>query len=420
MKENFLKELTIICAEDSNTIRSFMQEHMGKAFKNFYALKDGQKALEFYKILRLKNIKIDAIISDIHMPNMDGIELLKEIRKLDEKIPFIFTTAYLEKEYLLEAIKLQATEYIIKPIDIDSAIKKIEKECRFIKQQETIEKQKKELERYLEVIDTVANISKTDLHGNITYVNENFCNVSKYKKEELIGKPHSIVRHPDTPIEVFKEMWHTISLGKVWKGKIKNRAKDDSSYFVNTTIIPQYDEDGENIVEYIAIRFVITDEENERREFKKRVMHNMSESRKEKKKHEEYIKELESKIENQNREKGNKILENKLSSEKRKIEKLNSQILFYEEEMKILNEKTENIIAISNEKLKETYSYAKDLKNTNLQLNFDIKKVSMELKDKNRELIKIQNRVVEQNKIIENLRDVIEHREAQLSEKKKS
>lgn len=414
MGKDFLKELTIICAEDSNTIRAFMQEHMGKLFKNFYALKDGQNAFNFYKILKQKGVRVDAIVSDIHMPNMSGIEFLKEVRKIDEKIPFIFTTAYLEKEYLLEAIKLNATEYILKPIDIDSASKKIERECRFIKQQEIIKQQKEELERYLEVIDTVANISKTDIHGKITYVNQNFCDVSKYEKNELIGKSHNIVRHPDTSAETFKNMWHTISLGKVWKDKLKNLAKDGTSYFVNSTIIPRFDEINENIIEYVAIRFVITQEENERREFKKKVMQNLSEHRLLKKEHEEYIKNLEGKLKNSDSEKMAKIFNDKLESEKKRVEKLNSQINHYEDEMKNLNKKTEDIVSASNEKLKSTFDYAKNLKNENVQLNFDIKKISMDLKDKNRELKKAQDRVVEQNKTIENLRDVIAHREEQL------
>ena len=84
-----------------------------------------------------------------------------------------------------------------------------------------------------------------------------FEKISGYKKEELIGKPHNIVRHPDVPKLIFKKLWNTIKKGKIFKGVIKNRAKDGKEYYVVANIVPIFDEEGK-IKEYIALRVDIT------------------------------------------------------------------------------------------------------------------------------------------------------------------
>ncbi|NPA10630.1 MAG: PAS domain S-box protein [Epsilonproteobacteria bacterium] len=119
---------------------------------------------------------------------------------------------------------------------------------------------KKELnyyKQYKEALDRTTIISKTDLKGNITDVNEMFEKISGYKKDELIGKPHNIVRHPDMPRSIFKKLWATIEGGKIFRGTIKNKKKDGGEYWVLANVIPIKDEDGK-IMEYIAIRQDIT------------------------------------------------------------------------------------------------------------------------------------------------------------------
>ena len=99
--------------------------------------------------------------------------------------------------------------------------------------------------------------SKTDLTGKIIYVSEAFCKISGYTKEELIGKPHSIVRHPDMPELIYADLWDTISQGNTWTGEIKNLRKDGNFYWVDVVIAPDYDQNGEKIG-YTAIRTDIT------------------------------------------------------------------------------------------------------------------------------------------------------------------
>ena len=95
-------------------------------------------------------------------------------------------------------------------------------------------------------------ISRTDLSGIITYANETFAHISGYEPEELIGKPHNILRHPDMPKSVFKELWDTIKAGKIWSGYVKNMRKDRGYYWVYAEVSGVY-KDGK-LVEYKSMR----------------------------------------------------------------------------------------------------------------------------------------------------------------------
>ncbi|PHR55368.1 MAG: aerotaxis receptor Aer [Arcobacter sp.] len=96
-------------------------------------------------------------------------------------------------------------------------------------------------------------ISETDLKGVITYANRKFCEISGYTREELIGQPHNIIRHPDMPKEAFSKVWSTIQAGQIWHGLIKNLRKDGQYYWVETEILPSKDNDGK-VIGYVAAR----------------------------------------------------------------------------------------------------------------------------------------------------------------------
>jgi aerotaxis receptor len=105
-------------------------------------------------------------------------------------------------------------------------------------------------------------ISRTDLKGIITYVNKAFCKLCGYDKEELIGKPHSINRHPDMPKSTFKNLWQTIKNDQKWHGFVKNLRKDGKYYWVEIFIEPFYDEKGHKIG-YMAARKPISQKDKD-------------------------------------------------------------------------------------------------------------------------------------------------------------
>jgi PAS domain S-box-containing protein len=106
-------------------------------------------------------------------------------------------------------------------------------------------------------LDQHAIVSISDLQGNITYANQQFCKISGYSEAELMGKNHRIVKSDEHPSAVFDDMWHTISQGQVWHGNVKNRKKDGSFYWVSATIVPLHGPDG-MVQQYIGIRTDIT------------------------------------------------------------------------------------------------------------------------------------------------------------------
>jgi PAS domain S-box-containing protein len=114
------------------------------------------------------------------------------------------------------------------------------------------------LEQYGDIINTLLIVSHTDLNGVITSVNDNFCELSGYSREELIGQPHNIIRHPDTPSETFKELWATLKDKQPWQGNLLNTKKDGTEYYVNSIIFPVLNSNGE-VIEYMSTRTDLTD-----------------------------------------------------------------------------------------------------------------------------------------------------------------
>lgn len=114
-------------------------------------------------------------------------------------------------------------------------------------------------ERYRRAVDAAAIFSETDLEGRITHVNDQFCLISGYSREELLGKDHRMLSSGLHTADFFASMWRTIALGKVWKGEICNRAKDGTLYWVDSTMVPLLNDETGRVQRYVSIRFDVSE-----------------------------------------------------------------------------------------------------------------------------------------------------------------
>jgi PAS domain S-box-containing protein len=155
------------------------------------------------------------------------------------------------------------------PVDIPSDVKKKDEMGKLFIAMQTMQshitertnnlnKSIHELQQFFHALESSAIVSKTDIHGNITYVNDKFVEISGYTRSELLGKNHRLIKHPDMDENVFRELWQTISSKQIFHANIVNRKKNGEAYFVDTTIIPLFD-DNDNITEYLAIRYDVTE-----------------------------------------------------------------------------------------------------------------------------------------------------------------
>ena len=130
----------------------------------------------------------------------------------------------------------------------------------------------RKLAQFKAALDEHAIVATTDTRGTITYVNDKFCEISQYSRDELIGNTHRVINSGTHSEEFFGTMWGTISSGEVWKGEVCNRAKDGSLYWVETTIVPFMTRSGVPY-EYIAIRTDITVRKQQQEEIVRLLEH---------------------------------------------------------------------------------------------------------------------------------------------------
>jgi diguanylate cyclase (GGDEF)-like protein/PAS domain S-box-containing protein len=238
----FTKNIKLLYVEDDEDLREAVIEIMKYYFNNISVAKDGQEGFELYKKqYDLKKQQFDIVVSDIKMPNMNGVEMCKKIKEINENQIVVLLTAHDSNEHLKEAINVGVERFVVKPIvdanEFISLLIKLSKKVLY-----ELEMKKKEflLKQKSKIIDENVLMTVSDLSGKIVEISQAYLNFAGYTRDEVIGKNHSIFRNEDANPEIIKNLWETILADKEWVGELKNNKYSGEEYWISTRISPLY------------------------------------------------------------------------------------------------------------------------------------------------------------------------------------
>lgn len=199
------------------------------------------------------------ILLDIIMPKLDGYEVVSKLKKdiTTDNIPVIFLTAKSDPQSIVKGFKYGAVDYISKPFVKEELLARVQTHLKVHSLNMSLQKKIEELQHYKGIMNEYVISSSTDLDGNIITVSKAFEQISKYTKDELVGKNHNVIKSGDMSVEFYEDMWKTIQSNRTWKGEVKNKAKDGTLFWSNVTIVPDFNDTGKKIG-YTAIRHNIT------------------------------------------------------------------------------------------------------------------------------------------------------------------
>jgi len=234
------KKLKLLYVEDNIDARNSTISILEDFFDDILVAVDGADGLE-----KFKHNEVDLIITDINMPKLSGLSMIKKIREMQKDVSVLVFSAYNESDFFIDSIKLGVEGYLLKPIDFKQYYSIL------IKVVKNVESRKAEilLKQYKEIVDSSSIMVTVDTDARITYINDAFCDISEYSVEELIGEE----------LLLSDEAYKTIrDEKKIWKGIVKSISKSGNPYYLDSTIKPILDINGE-IIEYIVLRYNVTE-----------------------------------------------------------------------------------------------------------------------------------------------------------------
>lgn len=407
MNRDFVKELTLLYIEDDEQLRKELSSQFEKNFKEVFVATNEVEALE-----KFRNNEIDFIICDINLPRKNTIEFLSEVKIKDSKIPILIVTTSTNQEYVFSCLKIGVTDYFVKPFEPIEFVEKIEKILDNLEKERELDFYNETIKDYMDTIGKVAVVSIFDLEYKLVYFNDFLIEVSKYDFEELVSFDFFSLLHPDLSKEFIKKITDDLENGQSYKGNLKYISKDKDTFYANTTIVPIKD-NSEKIEKYICVKFITTKEENERREFKKRILYDFQETKRVYKVSQDKINELTLQISKfENYEKKMYVLD-KIQENNQRFAK---EISLLESIIKELDEKQTVFTKEVNAKIKVISESALNLKKYEIKSEQKIVEIKKDIKVREQIIEKIEKELDEKSTKIEDLQDVLKHRKEQLQE----
>ena len=406
LNNTFLKTLTILYVEDEQIAREQLAKALKRIFKEVITAVDGEDGYEKYNEHKQS---IDLVLSDINMPRQNGIEMLEKIRQTDTNLPFIFTTARSETEYLLKAIELNVNHYALKPVNIDDIIQRINTVCQKTYFEKKLAEKQDELKNYTKAIENVALVLKMDIEGKVIFANESFLETSLYTSEEIMQLSFESIVHTEGQKDLFQTILYTIETKESWEGNEKFITKNSEDFYLKFSMfkINSLDQN-----EYMMIGFLTTKENIEKREFRKKVIINLKE-------HKEQEASLQKELTTykQQLQKVKEIIlpmEEKLKEEKKKNIVLQKQLHYYEEKVHSIDDKKSDFFKQANSRVQELSDAYKKIKKENETAITHRQKLEEQVDASREEMQKLYASLEERDKRLLKFEDVIKYRESQL------
>lgn len=248
-----LKKLSVLYVEDNESVREQVLFSLTQFVKQVWIAENGQIGKELY----FKH-KPNLIITDIQMPIKDGLSMLEEIKVTCPDVISIVLTAFNDTDYLFKSIELGINHYLTKPIDLSKLFHQMEAIAEQIELKKKTLWQNRLLEQYKSMIDSASIVCKFNIHGLITFVNQNFVESTGYSTEEALENTMAILwKEPDAD-QTFTECMNAVDKLESWRGMIEGKDKDDNLLMIDTYLLPLENIEGD-VDEFMLMALDVTE-----------------------------------------------------------------------------------------------------------------------------------------------------------------
>lgn len=248
-----LADIRLLYVEDDTETREELQSILELYVSDLYIAKNGREGLELYK-----KYQPDIVVTDIQMPEMNGLSLAADIKALNPEQQIVILSAYNDVEYLFRALELELQHYITKPISVERLLNKLVEMTDYITLTREVQKSRKLLEQYKMLVDEKAIVAKIDSNGFLVYVNQHFCELSGYTEAELLGQHYLFTFDLTDQEEILADL-KRFFLGKgKWQGILKKRSKSGAIYVVDVSVVSVINAEGQ-IEEFVALMVDMTE-----------------------------------------------------------------------------------------------------------------------------------------------------------------
>jgi len=250
----FHDDMSLLYVQDDQATREAVSRMLGGVAATVFSAASGSEGLEIYRAYAP-----DVVVADMGMPVMDGIEMIREIRRLRADCQVVILAAFGDLEHLLADLPMGSNHYLIKPVDFAKLAEAIGQCCGYVNLKRRLGEQDEAIKLLSQAMELApASVLITSPQGSIEYVNTTFSKVTGYSSEEVIGRNPRLLKSGLNPPDLYRELWSRITGGDTWECELANRRKDGRIYWELAKFCPLRNPEGA-IIKYLKVSQDITE-----------------------------------------------------------------------------------------------------------------------------------------------------------------